>query len=105
MKQQIKSNLHYTRDITLKRVTSGGAHLRSLAPLQHSSEETSQRWLAVGDTVSDLTGLGIKSQASLTDGDVVSDLADRPVLRQLTQITRYGRVGEPFLVVASYTKP
>ena len=34
---------HYTRDITPKRVTSGGIHLRGLAPGQHSSEETSQR--------------------------------------------------------------
>ena len=46
-----KSNLHYTRGITPKRVTSGGAHLRGLAPGLHSSEETSQRWRAVGDTV------------------------------------------------------
>ena len=36
-----KSNLQYTRDITPKRVTSGGAHLSGLAPGQHSSEETS----------------------------------------------------------------
>ena len=40
----------------LRRVTSCGAHLRGLAPGQHSSEEMSQRWRAVGDTVSDLTG-------------------------------------------------
>ena len=40
----IKSNLHYTRGITPKRVTSSGAHLRDLAPGQHSSEKTSQRW-------------------------------------------------------------
>ena len=46
-----KSNLHYTRGITPKRVTSGGAHLCGLAPGLHSSEETSQWWLAVGDTV------------------------------------------------------
>ena len=46
-----ESNLHYTRGITPKRVTSGGAHLRGLAPGLHSSEETSQRWRAVGDTV------------------------------------------------------
>ena len=45
-----KSNLHYTHGITTKRVTCGRAHLRSLAP-EHSSEETSQRWRAVGDTV------------------------------------------------------
>ena len=46
-----KSNFHYTRGITPKRVTSSGAHLRGLAPGLHSSEETSQRWRAVGDTV------------------------------------------------------
>ena len=32
MKIKSKSNLHYTRGITPKRVTSGGAHLRGLAP-------------------------------------------------------------------------
>ena len=46
-----KSNLHYTRRITPKRVTSCGAHLRGLAPGLHSSEESSQRWQVVGDTV------------------------------------------------------
>ena len=50
-KSKIKSNLYYTRRITPKRVTSCGAHLRSLAPGLHSSEETSQRWRVVGDTV------------------------------------------------------
>ena len=39
-----QSNLHYTRRITPKRVTNGGAHLRGLAPGLYSSEETSQRW-------------------------------------------------------------
>ena len=47
-----KSNPHYTRRITPKRVTDCGAHLRGLAPGQHSSEETSHRWRVVGDTVS-----------------------------------------------------
>ena len=51
-KSKSKSNLHYTRRITPKRVTSCGAHFRGLAPGQHSSEETSQRWRVVGDTVS-----------------------------------------------------
>ena len=55
-----KSNLNYTRDITSNRVTSGGAHLRCSAPGQHNSKETSQRWRAVGDALSDLIGLGIK---------------------------------------------
>ena len=36
----VKSNLHYTRRVTPKHVTSGGAHLRGLAPGLHSSEET-----------------------------------------------------------------
>ena len=62
-----KSNLHYTHGITLKLVTSGGAHLRGLAPGQYSSEETSQRWLAVGDSVSNLTGPRIEPQVSRTD--------------------------------------
>ena len=39
---------------------SGGAHLRGLAPGQNSFEETSKRWRAVGDTASNLTGLGIE---------------------------------------------
>ena len=34
-----KPNFYYTRVITPKRVTSDGAHLRVLAPEQHSSEE------------------------------------------------------------------
>ena len=46
-----ESNLHYTRGITPKCVTSGGAHLRCFASGQHSSEETSQRWRVVGDTL------------------------------------------------------
>ena len=41
MQSKKKSNLHYTRAITPKRVTSGGAHLRRLASGLHSSEETS----------------------------------------------------------------
>ena len=45
-----KSNHHYTRGITSKRVTCRGIHLRGLASGQHSSKETSQRWRAVGDT-------------------------------------------------------
>ena len=43
-KHRYKSNLHYSRDITPKRVTSGGIHLSGLAPGQHSSDETFPRW-------------------------------------------------------------
>ena len=46
---------------------SGGTHLRSLAPGQLSSEETLQRWQAIGDTVSDLSEPGIEPQTSRTD--------------------------------------
>ena len=45
------SNLHYTRHITPKRVTSGGAHLRGAAFGLQSSEQTLQRNATVGDTV------------------------------------------------------
>ena len=37
-----KTNLHYTHGIMPKRVRSGTAYLRSLAPELHSSEGTSQ---------------------------------------------------------------
>ena len=47
-----QKNFHYTRGITPKRVTSGGVHLHGLAPGLHGSEETSQWWRAVSDTVS-----------------------------------------------------
>ena len=67
-----KSNLYYTRGVTPKRVTIGGIHLRGLAPGQHSSEETSQRWRVVGDTLFDLTGPGIEPSTSLTESDVLT---------------------------------
>ena len=62
-----KSHLHYTRGITPKRITSGGAHLRCLAPAQHSSREISQRW-RVWRHFADLTGPGIEPQTSRIDG-------------------------------------
>ena len=66
--QNMKSSLHLRYCcIKTKRVTSGEVHLRGLASGQHSSEETSQRWQAVGNTVSDLTGPGIEPQTSCTD--------------------------------------
>ena len=43
VKIESKSNLHYTRRIAPKRVASGVAHLRGLAPGLRSSEGTSQR--------------------------------------------------------------
>ena len=76
-----KQSLNYTRCIMPKRVTSGGVHLRVLALGLHSSEETSQRWRAVGYTVSDLTGPGIEPQTFRADSDVLTtELADRSSL-------------------------
>ena len=62
LNSQIKSSL-YSRYYT-ERVPIDGANLRHLAPGQHSYEETSQRWRAVGDTVFDLTDPGIEPQIS-----------------------------------------
>ena len=75
LSSNLKSNLHYTRVILIKRVTSGGVHLRSLAPGQHSFEETSQRWRAVGDTVSNLIDPGIEPTTSRADSDVFHHFA------------------------------
>ena len=66
-----KSNLHDTRSDTPKPETCGGIPLRGLALGQHSWENTSQRWRAVGDTVSDLTCPYIDLQTSRTVCGVV----------------------------------
>ena len=63
-------NVHHTCGITPGRVTSGGTHLRGLAPGQHSPEKTSQRWQAVGDTASDLTDPRIEPQTSYVNNDL-----------------------------------
>ena len=60
-------NIGHTRGIMPKRVTSGEANPRSLAPGQHSSKEISRWWPSVGVTVSDVTSSGIKPQTSRTD--------------------------------------
>ena len=59
-----------------KHVTSGGIHLRGLASGQHSSEETTQRWRTVHNTMPDLTGIGIEPQTSRTDSDVFNHNAN-----------------------------
>ena len=67
-----KSNLHYIRGITPKRVTSGGVYLHGSAPAgQHSSEKTLHRYRAVGDTVSELSDPGIEPQTPRTDSYVL----------------------------------
>ena len=48
------------------------AHLRGLAPEQHSSEGTSKRWRAIGDSVSDLTGPRFEPQIFRTDSNVLT---------------------------------
>ena len=73
-----KSIHHYTRVITPKRVTSGEAHLGNLALGQQSSEETSQRWRAVGDIESNKTGLGLEHRTSHTNSNVLAaELTDQ----------------------------
>ena len=71
----LKSNLHCSRFIKLAVVPKRGHEWRGptprqLAPVQHSSEETSQRWRAVGYFVSDLTGQGIEPQTFGIDSDI-----------------------------------
>ena len=54
------------------------AYLRILAAGQHSSEETSQRWRAVCDTVSDFDRSGKRTPTSSADSDVLTtELNDR----------------------------
>ena len=67
-----KSNLHRARGITSKRVTRGWAHVRGLAPGQNIFEETSQRWRAVDDPVSDLTDPVFEPQTSRADSNVLT---------------------------------
>ena len=58
---KIKSKLHYTRCITPKRVTSGGAHLRGSTPKNVAT--MASRWRHCAD----LTDPGIEPQTSRTD--------------------------------------
>ena len=96
----IKLKLHHTRGITLKRVTSGRAHLLGLAPAQHSCERTSQHWQAVGDTVSDLTGRKLKFDTSRTYSDVVNNWANHPVA--LLEVDHYGNPGMIFMLLSIF---
>ena len=59
-----KLNLHYTGGITPKRVTSGGARLRGLAPGNTAPKKHGiSRWLHCAD----MTGSGIELQTSRTN--------------------------------------
>ena len=78
IKNQIFIRPIYTRRITPKRVTGDGVRLSGLAPGQHSSKETSQRWRFAGDAVFDLTGPGIEPHVSRTDNNVlITELTGR----------------------------
>ena len=57
----------------------GVVHVRGLAPGQHSSEETSQWWRDVGDTVIHWIGSGIEPQTFRTDSSVRNNCANRSV--------------------------
>ena len=67
LKTKCKLFKHYTGDIAWKRVTSGGAHLRGLAPGQNSSKKTTQqcRWRCWRHCVR-FVGPGIEPQTSYT---------------------------------------
>ena len=77
-KKKKKLNLHSTCGNTSKHVTSSGTHLRSLAPGQHNSEETSQEWRVVGDTVYTLTGPGIEPTST---ANIAMSLSTKPSSR------------------------
>ena len=91
---KIEPNLDYTRGILRRSVYRvAGAHRRDFEPGQHSSKETWQRWQAVGDTVSNLTDLGIKSQTSGSNGSTGSNAfthhANRQVCKYVVLNTKY----------------
>ena len=79
----IKSNLHCTRIIKLAVAPKRGSEWRSPTPrlsaratqLRKKRRLRSQRWRAVGYTVSDLTGLGIEPQTSRTGSDFFNNSA------------------------------
>ena len=77
-----KSNLRCFSGITPRRVTSGGVHLRGLAPGQHSSDETAQGWRVVGDAVSDLTDPK-NARIELRETCLATELTDQCVLKQI----------------------
>ena len=62
-------NLCYTRDITSKRITSGGVNLHGSAG-QRSSEECGSDGEPFGDNVSEMTKSRIEPQTPHTNGGV-----------------------------------
>ena len=75
------------------RVTSDGVYLRGFGPGQHSSEETSQRWRGIGDTVSDFIDPGIEPKTSRTDSDVLTtELTGRCFLKNEARYRSYNQI-------------
>ena len=72
--------------MVLRRGVQGEVNLCGLPPGQHSSEETSRWWRAVGNPLSDLTGPAIEAQICGIDGDVTNIWANRPVSMNLKRI-------------------
>ena len=68
---------HYTRNITPKCVTSGGAHLARSELGQRSSEKSNGAEPLA--TVSDLTGPAIEPKTSRVDSDVSNHYSNSPV--------------------------
>ena len=73
------SNFRHSSGISPKRVASNGAHLRVLAPEQHSSKKTWQGWQAFGDAECNFTGRGIEPQTFQTDSAAFEYYVDWPV--------------------------
>ena len=59
---KVEPNFRYARSIKPKHAAIAEVHLRDLAP---RIQKTSPRWRAVGDTVYNLTGLGIELTPSI----------------------------------------
>ena len=74
---ETKSDLHYTRGITTKRVTSGGAHLHCMGPSMRNKAPKKYRDGGLpSETLSDLTALGNEPRTSRAVSDIFNDCAN-----------------------------
>ena len=78
------AQLMQSHGITPKRVTSDEAHLRSIAPGQHRSEETSQQWRAVCDTALIWPARELNTRTFRTDSLRLRFQFKKTMLRQRT---------------------
>ena len=86
--QHIKSS-SYSRYYT-EACNEWRVHLRGFAPEQHSCEETSQQWRAVGDTACDLTDPVIKPTTFRAYGNVSNHYVNRSLNIRLFQVAKIG---------------